>query len=155
MNSDLAFRLLFSEFGRSLLLDDMDLDANGYCMLEIDGIALDVNHLETEAEVILTATVAPLPAHPTALLLNWLLTENFDEANVSGAFFTIDTDDNAIGLVRRVSTHGLSVKSLTQEIETLIDRAVGSATEVKDRSMMAAQKPETAPEDDMLWRVRI
>jgi hypothetical protein len=96
-----------------------------------------------------------LPAHPTALLLNWLLTENFDEANVSGAFFTIDTDDNAIGLVRRVSTHGLSVKSLTQEIETLIDRAVGSATEVKDRSMMAAQKPETAPEDDMLWRVRI
>jgi hypothetical protein len=125
-----SFRRVFEAYGRSIGLERLDVDHNGYCLLDVDGVLLDVNYLEPRAETLLSAVVAPLPTGPSTRLLALLLERNYLLSQEGGAAFAIDAGGNALVLMRRFGAEGLSEEALAREIEAIIDLAIAAKAEV-------------------------
>lgn len=139
------FRLVFSQFGQSVGLASLDVDAYGFAALQIDGFSVHVAHMAEAGEAMLTATVAPLPANPSAAFLTWLLGESLQQMELRGMALAVDMEANSVVLMRRFSTNGLTVETLTREIETLASLVESAAREIKAHGAAAQPSDELNP----------
>jgi hypothetical protein len=135
---------ILGDFGKTIGLDDLELDAAGYCCLMIDNnLVINIEFEEPDARLLLYAKVGR-PGPDRAAALTAILEANYLGRGTGGATLGLEPESGSIVLSRDLAIAGMDVPGFSDALERFVNTAEVWSKRLGEAS---ASAPPSDPHD--------
>ncbi len=114
---------ILSDFGRSLGIDRLAFDTNGYCCLGFDEIVVNLELVPKAGQLMFYTQIGFAPRPATVEWCEALLAANHFFRGTGGTTLGMDPDSRSVVLVYALSLEGLSLTQFEAELQGFVDIA--------------------------------
>lgn len=128
-----AINALFSELGSQLGMDQLALDENDHCILQIeDGSDIHLEYLEQSDLLLMVSALPPIEADYKAVVYEAMLKGNYLWQDTYGSTLAIHTGTNAVIVEHKMSVANIVPGSLQEHISGFDALVNGWQERIKD-----------------------